>query len=345
MKRTAFVLLAAVVMLISCRNVYRYTNDTFFAMNTVVNTVVSEEIGEDYTQEVISDIEKRMSRTLADSEISCLNDGGEVVLSEDTFRVLEKALQIARDTDYAFNPCMGALTDLWDITSGRNIVPSDKDIKAALSFCDASLVEISDGKVIIPDGMKIDLGGVAKGYALQEASKRLTDAAKEKFAGADFCISLGGNVAVSGTSQSRKESGHTGWNVGITNPFEKGELLGTVTLDFGYVSVSGGYERFFEKDGKIYHHIFDSKTGYPSDSGLACAVVISDDGLCADALSTALFVMGSDRAQEFYRSKVYDFEMILVKENGDVLVSEGIFDDVSVKENSKNINSEKVKII
>lgn len=346
MKKSICLISALLLLVTSCGEVYRYTNQTFFAMNTVVNTIVSEEIGEDkWTEDILSDIEKRMSRTLEDSEISRLNCGEDVTLSDDTYTVLEKALQIAKDTDYAFNPCMGTLTDLWDITSGKNIVPSDEDIKEALSFCDASLVTAENGKVTLPDGMKIDLGGVAKGYALYKASEYLSEEAMGKAVGADFCISLGGNVSVSGSSKSRREAGQKGWNVGITNPFEKGEILGTVLAEYSYVSVSGAYERYFEKDGRIYHHIFDSKTGYPSESGLASAAVISDDGLEADALSTALFVMGKKRAEEFYSAGLYDFEMILVTDEGEIFVSEEIAGNFTVQDEAKNINTKNIGII
>ena len=332
MKRIVIILCAVLVCLVSCNEVYRYTNETFFAMNTVVNTIISSEIAQDNTREILSDIEKRMSRTSEQSEIFRLNNRDKVTLSEDTLKVLERSLQIAKDTDYAFNPCMGTLTDLWDITSGRNVVPSQDEIEIALSFCDTSLVEISDGNVKIPDGMKIDLGGVAKGYALQKAAEDLSQRAVSKFAPDDFCISLGGNVAVMGTSQSRKNSGEKGWSVGITNPFDKNETIGTVILEHGYVSVSGAYERFFEKDGIIYHHIFDGKTGYPCDSDLASAVVISDDGLEADSLSTALFVMGKNRAVEFYRQGNYKFDMILVDVDGCIYISDGIYESFAIDE-------------
>jgi len=346
MKRIICILSVLLLLLISCRDVYRYTDDTFFAMNTVVNTIVSDEIGEDEcTEDILSDIESRMSRTLPDSEIYRLNCGDDVTFSDDTYKVLEKALQIAKDTDYAFNPCMGTLADLWDITSGKNVVPSDEKIKEALSFCDASLVEMSDGKITIPDGMKIDLGGVAKGYALYKATENLSEAAKVRGVGADFCISLGGNVAVSGASKSRKESGQKGWKVGVTNPFDKLQTLGNVILDRGYVSVSGAYERFFEKNGKIYHHIFDSKTGYPSESDLASAAVISYDGLEADALSTALFVMGLEKSMEFYESGLYGFEAILVTTDGGVYITEGLKEDFEIDGSAKQINKENVIII
>ncbi len=332
-------------MLASCGEVYRYTNDTFFAMNTVVTTVVSDEIGENPTEKIIAEYENSLSRTKSDSEICRLNNGQKVQLSEETVKIIEKSLQLARDTDFAFNPCMGTLTELWDITSGKNIVPSEDKIKEALSKCDASLVTVKDGKVTIPDGLNIDLGGVAKGYALERASENLSEIAMGKAVGADFCISLGGNVSVSGTSKNRKESGQKGWKVGITNPFEKSETLGSIVLEYGYVSVSGAYERFFEKNGKIYHHIFDSRTGYPSDSDLASAAVVSDDGLEADALSTALFVMGLEKSLEFYKEGLYDFEAILVTGDGGVYVTENLAENFEIDSGAKQINKENVTII
>ena len=346
MKRIMCIVSALLLMLTSCKEVYRYTNDTFFAMNTVVNTIVSDKIGESTcTENILSGIENRMSRTLPDSEISLLNSGKDVTLSDDTQIVIERALQIAKDTGYAFNPCMGTLTDLWDITSGKNVVPSAEKINRALSFCDASSVVLSDGKVQVPDGMKIDLGGVAKGYALQKATESLEKEAKSKGVGADFCISLGGNVSVSGTSQSMKNVGKKGWNVGITNPFDKSETAASINLTKGYVSVSGAYERYFEKGGRIYHHIFDPKTGYPSESDLASAAVISDDGLCADALSTALFVMGLEGSVDFYKKSGYTFDAILITLDGDVYVTEGLAQSFELKEDAKQINKEKVIII
>ena len=345
MKKTLCLISALLFLVTSCREVYRYTNNTFFAMNTVVNTVVSEKIGDEGTEELLHGIESRMSRTLAYSDISRLNSGENDTPSADTYEVMERALQIAKDTDYAFNPCMGTLTDLWDITSGKNIVPSDKEIKEALSFCDASLVVMSDGKVTLPDGMKIDLGGVAKGYALQKASEGLSEKAADKAVSNDHCINLGGNVSVMGASKSRKESGNDGWTVGITNPFDKNEILGEIVLYDEIISFSGAYERYFEKDGVIYHHIFDSKTGYPAESNLAQAAVISKDGLCADALSTALFVMGKDKAIEFYKEGKYDFEMILVTVQGEVFASKNLSVRLNLNEHAVEINKEKMTII
>ncbi len=347
MKRIICVLFLTLFLLTSCGEVYRYTNETYFAMNTTVNVIADESIDSDPTPYVLGDVEKRFSRTIPESEISRLNRGENAALSEDTLYVVERALEIADSTDCAFNPCMGTLTDLWDITSGKNIVPSDEDIKNALFFCDVSCAYVDDTKVLLPDGMRIDLGGIAKGYALEKAYEEMRKTAEEKGVSPDFCISIGGNIAVSGSSSKNRKNGKGGWDVGITNPFDKNTTLGSLHLNEGFVSVSGAYERFFEKDGKIYHHIFDSKTGYPSDSDLASAVVISDDGLVGDALSTALFVMGKDRAVEFYKEGKYSFEMVLISKNGVVSVTKGIKDRFDFDEQavSDGLNKLKLEII
>ena len=217
--KNLFFVLPVLLMLVGCTEVYRYTKESFFVMNTVVDVIRNEQIKEDYTMKTVNEIEGIMSRTLADSEIYRINNGEDVVLSDETLYVLEKSLEIAKATDYAFNPCMGTLSDLWNITSGENHVPAADEVDGALSFCDASLVTIEDGRVIKPEGMKIDLGGVAKGYALERACETMEESAMGRAVGADFCISLGGNIGVNGASKTQMKKGENGWNVGIANPF------------------------------------------------------------------------------------------------------------------------------
>ena len=335
MKRL-ILLLPLLFCLVSCTEVYRYTSTSFFAMNTVAEAIRNEQIKDDLTERVVLDIENKMSRTMENSEISRINNGEDVVLSDETLYVLEKSLEIAENTDYAFNPCMGTLTDIWDITSGRNYVPTDDEISGALVFCDASLVKIEDGKVIKPEGLKIDLGGVAKGYALERACESMQESAMGSAASADFCISLGGNVGVSGASQAFKKKRENGWNVGIANPFSGENTIGSLVMTDGCIAVSGAYERFFEKDGVIYHHIFDPKTGYPAESDIVCSAVICDDGLVGDALSTALFVMGRERAIEFYKRGGYDFEMSLVTKDSKVLVTNKTADDFTLNTKARD---------
>ena len=131
-------------------------------------------------------------------------------------------------------------------------------------------------------------------------------------------ISFGGNVGVWG----QKPTGGA-WEIGIKDPFDTEGVVGKIRTDGGFVSVSGDYERFFEVDGKKYHHIFDPKTGYPVDNGLRSVAVYTKDAALGDALSTALFVMGYDKAMEFYNSGIYDFEALFITDN-EILMTKGM---------------------
>lgn len=335
MRKFVVILTLCVILLTSCSDRNVYFSDTYFAMNTVVQIVTDEENVAPSLYKKICDYENMFSRTLPESEIYKLNENGTAVLSDEALYVLQKSLEIAKDTNLAFNPCMGTLTELWNITSGEEKIPGMEEIERAKSFCNPSNVRIDGNTVTLPQGMKLDLGGVAKGYALQKALF-----SKEE---GNLCISLGGNVGVIGNSESRAGEKIAGWTVGITNPFDKQTTVGELVLCEKMVAVSGAYERYFEKDGKVYHHIFDTFSGYPAESDLASAAVIFSDGLEADALSTALFVMGKDESVEFYQSGKYDFDMILITNDGELLVSEGIYDDFSPN-TSEYLKGKKIKI-
>lgn len=337
MKRIICIFLLLIFVCCSCTQ-DKYEKYDFFAMNTFVSVICSDGEFSDLCEKTIFEVEEKFSRTIASSEISRLNNAEDFLPSGETLNVLKASLALAKNTDFAFNPCLGTLTELWNITSGENYVPDEAEIKTALEYCNGADVYIENEKIVMPEGMKIDLGGVAKGYALQKASEQMKIVAQEKSIAPDFCISLGGNVAVSGSSQNMKRQNKTGWNVGITNPFDKGTILGSVVIDEGFVSISGAYERYFEKDGQIYHHIFDAKTGRPAKTDIASAVVYSKDGLLADALSTALFVMGSEEAINFYNEKNYEFEMMLVTNEGKILLSHGFYEKFTADEYIKDSN-------
>ena len=172
-------------------------------------------------------------------------------------------------------------------------------------------------------GTQIDMGGIAKGYA----SDRLSVIFQEHQI-PQALISLGGNVLAWGS----KPNG-SAWRVGIQDPnapSDPNAYVGILQLTDAFAVTSGSYERFFEQDGVTYHHIIDPSTGYPAQNGLVSVTVVADaaqgNGTMCDALSTALFVMGEDRALELWRSGVYDFGLILVTEDGRLLATAGIAD-------------------
>ena len=164
--------------------------------------------------------------------------------------------------------------------------------------------------------MKIDFGGIAKGYT----SSRIMQIYK-KCGVTSGLVSLGGNVQLLGA----KPDG-SAWKVAVESPDEDGNYLGILQAKDKAVITSGGYERDFEKNGKKYHHIIDPSTGYPAENGLTSVTIVSDDGTLADGLSTSLFIMGSEKAQKYWKEHSDEFDTILVKDDGSILVSEGIAD-------------------
>lgn len=182
------------------------------------------------------------------------------------------------------------------------------------------LIEQKENSVIIPDGTQLDFGAVAKGYT----GDRVSALMKEEYGVTSALLNLGGNVQAIG----RKPDG-TPWRIGIRDPYGE-DMLGTLEVEDAAVITSGGYERFFAgEDGTIYWHIIDPSTGYPADSGLLSVTVTGQEGTVCDALSTALFVMGADSATAYWKAHA-GFDMILVTEQEEIYVTEGIAEQFEI---------------
>ncbi len=321
MRKTACLLLLIFPLVLCACSETEYKRSDFFTMDTyafVVADTDDEKVLSDVKNEVLR-IEKILSATYEGSEIqNVFSENTEI--SDETKMLLEKADGISRNTNGFFDYTLGQLIKLWDINDEKNEVPDNEKIIEALSDCGYENIFFSDGEIISQNrNILIDLGAIAKGYAGQKVCEMLKERGVENAA-----VSLGGNITVIGASNEADG----GWDVGIKNPFDdSSEIVGTVFVSDKTVSVSGSYERFFEKDGVKYNHIFDRRTGYPSDSDLSSVAVICEDGALADALSTALFVMGYEKALEFYSSEIYQFEAVFCKNDGTVYVTDGIFDN------------------
>lgn len=177
--------------------------------------------------------------------------------------------------------------------------------------------------VSLDQGTQIDLGAIAKGYASDAVA-----AIYQEHGITHGIVDLGGNTWVCGGNLKGEP-----WRIGVQDPARAGEAeayTGILRMADGFAVTSGGYQRYFEENGKTYHHIIDPATGHPAESGLTSVTVVADgtvgNGTMCDALSTALFVMGEERALDFWRSGVYDFDLILVTEDGRLLVTDGIAD-------------------
>ncbi len=289
----------------------------FFAMNTFVSFSSDQATGSDFReiQTLVADIEKIFSANLKESELYALNHSKSMSVSTECAHILERATKIAEQTDGCFNPCLGNITTLWDVT-GNKYVPSDKEIAAAFAYTAFDGYTVSDSVVTKKNKETLlDLGAAIKGYT----AERVMALCKEKGI-TSAMINIGGNVGVLGNAPKKTD----GWQIGIRNPFYPDTLAGYVNCKDTVISVSGAYERYFEKDGIRYHHIFDGATGMPAESGLAGTVVIAKDGLVADALSTALFVMGKEKALAFYNDSEFEFEAILFSSDGNVTVTDGL---------------------
>ncbi len=274
-----------------------YTAD-FFAMDTFMSITAygeDEQAAQDTAVQLeqrINALEPALSRTREDSDLYRLNhaDGAVCEVSEDTYAAIEAAVQFAEWTGGAFDPTMAPLTDLWGINTDHAHVPAQTEIDAALTHVGYQNIELlGNNQVRLLNGAQLDLGGIGKGFA--------TDAAAAMLDGTQGVLAtLGGNIGAYGENPNR-DSGN--WVVGIADPDDNAAFIATVEVRGLSVVTSGDYERYFEQDGKRYHHIFDPATGYPADSGLRSVTVIDESSTRADALTTALFVMGLEEGMAF----------------------------------------------
>ena len=267
-----------------------YSTD-FFAMDTFMSVKVLGSDGESLAQQCESEInalESVLSRTREDTDIAKLNaaDGAPVTLSDEGAKLLSTALDLSAATNGAYDPTVAPLTDLWGIGTEHQQVPAQSDIDAALQNVGTQHVHENGDAVTLDSGSKIDLGGIAKGYAADLCADIL------KSADADGLLVLGGNIYAVGTNEGKD------WNIGIADPDEPTDTVAAVAVHDLSVVTSGDYERYFEQDGVRYHHIFDPKTGYPAASGLR-STVIDENSTRADVLTTALFVMGADKGRAY----------------------------------------------
>ena len=293
-----------------------------FAMDTYMSVTAYGADAESAVSDAIAEIERLdalLSTGETDSEIYKLNQNGGGSISEDTSYLLERALEIWKSTDGCFEIGIYPLMQEWGFTDGNYKVPDKETLQKLLPLADSSKIDFNEKDQTVSfeqDGMEIDFGGIAKGYT----SGRIMDIFREHGIKSGM-VSLGGNVQVLGIKTDGSK-----WRVAVQNPEDTENYLGVLETQDRAVITSGGYERYFEQDGKTYQHILDPKTGYPADSGLTSVTIVSADGTLADGLSTSLFVMGKEKAVAYWRAHSEEFDAILVEKDGTVSVTENIAD-------------------
>ena len=303
----------------------------FEAMNTFMtvrsygkNCAVADAL----VQKKMEEYERKLSVTDDGSLLFRLNKNPEegIILEEEIFNLIGFTLCMAEKTSGALNPVLYPVTRAWGFTSEKYRVPEAGEISALLKLVDyrkvlvygAESSESADGfRISMGKGMMMDLGAVAKGFAGDRAVEILSENGITS-----ALLDLGGNIQALGG----KPDG-TPWAVGIKNPWGGEPVCGLRIKDCAVVT-SGGYERFFtDEKGKRYIHIFDSRTGYPVENDIAAVTVICRSGLYADSLSTALFVMGFERAVEFWKASD-DFDFVLLTNGKEIFYTEGLKDKI-----------------
>ncbi len=359
--------IAVCIICCGCSNKNTECSRQIFAMDTVMDIKVysDKQTGKsslDMVEKEINRIDCLLDRKNSDSEIYNINKKKSANISMEIFEIINSALSVSKRTDGAFDITIAPVMDAWGFYDSEFRVPSESELEEALcgvgfeeiqlnriqrNIDDDELQDISDDvkkddisadkggienlKITMPRNACIDLGGIGKGYA----SDKVVEVLKNN--GIDSSIiSLGGNVYALGKRKNGEQ-----WNIGITNPYNKEKIIGTLQLSNKCVITSGGYQRYFESGGVIYHHIINPKTGKSADSGLASVTVIADKGITADGLSTALFVMGLEKSIELWESST-DFEAVIVDVVGNIYITEGIEDTFHSTEKYEVIHRKKM---
>lgn len=283
------------------------------------------------SEDEVRRLEDILSRTDPDSQIFALNSAGghPAAVDDEVLRLLNAAGLYSEATGGAFDITIAPVVSAWGFTEDEYRVPDRAELEELLTRVGMEHVHAENADAIwLDEGTQIDLGGIAKGYVTDRIAEILRENNVPR-----ATISLGGNVLAWGGRPDGMP-----WLVGIQDPKRADQadgFVGALWLEDGFAVTSGGYQRYFEQDGRTYHHIIDPADGYPADSGLTSVTVVADcdreaaDGLpgtgtMCDALSTALFVMGEEKALDFWRNSGFDFDLVLVTADDRVVVTDGI---------------------
>jgi len=299
-------------------------SETYYIFDTVITVKVYDTGATqqhfDEIKTILQTIDKEMNRQLKDSEIDRVNrqaGKGGVQVSEETFEVVRTALEYAALTNGKFDPTVGPLVDLWGIGHEGAAVPGQAQLEQTLKligYQDAQLDDHSLSITLKRPGMSLDLGAIAKGYAADAIAGYLRD---QGFHHA--IVDLGGNILAMG---ARPDG--SGWRIGIQDPGEqRGNPLGMLEATDKTIVTSGIYERYFAQDGIVYHHILDTRTGYPVDNNLLSITIVTDVSMQADALSTSVFALGLADGMKFIESRS-DADAIFITKDKKVYLTKGL---------------------
>ena len=309
-----------------------YTANGFY-FDTVISISIYDEVKESEKKEaadaclsLCTKYENLLSATIEGSDVAKINEAGgaPVTISDETASLIEKALEISNLSDGLFDISIAPVVDLWDITGDNPHVPDDASIQSALSHVNYQNIKLDGNTVTLLDPeMKIDLGAIAKGFIADRLKECL-----EEHNISHGLINLGGNVLAFGGKADNSD-----FTIGLQKPFdEHGDAIASVRVKDASVVTSGSYERYFEENDHLYHHIMDTTTGYPVDNGLSAVTILSENSETGDALSTACFSLGKDKGMELIDS-MPDIYAIFITTDNEIFYSKGLREAYSVTEN------------
>lgn len=304
---------------------------TSFKLNTIVKVTIYDSQDESLLQEVMDlcdQYEKVFSRTLAESELYRLNrqelpseDGKTFDISPELAVLTAKGLEYSKISKGAFDITVAPVSSLWDFTSGAKKIPAKTEIEEALPLVNYKDVELSDAMIQFEkQGMGLDLGAIAKGYIADKMKEFLISKGVKS-----AIIDLGGNVLCVGKRPDNKP-----FRIGIQRPFAgRSETVATVEIEDKSVVSSGIYERYFEKNGTLYHHILNPKTGYPYENDLISVTIISDKSVDGDGLSTSCFALGLEEGMALVES-LDGIHAVFITADGELHLTKGLKEELEL---------------
>ena len=316
----AILLIMTAVLIPACKPAESKVSESVFAMDTYMQLdVYGKQESLDKLKSEIERLDGLLSSTNEKSDIYRVNQSGTAEASEDTASLVKRSLELCKQTNGSLDITVYPIVEKWGFISQNYTIPSKSELNALLKNVGYDRVKSDGKKITVPSGCKLDLGAVAKGYAADRAKEILNDEGVDS-----ALLNLGGTVLAYG----KKPNGEN-WKVGVTDPENTDEYIGVIECADKIVATSGNYERYFEQGGKRYCHIIDPKTGYPVDNGITSVTVISNDGTKNDALSTALFVMGADKAREFIAADG-SFDCVILTADKKAYITEGLTDSFTL---------------
>lgn len=321
------VILFFTLLVTGCRMSSKPYRQTAFALDTAIDITAYGPNAEPAVKSAIQEmtrLEALLSNYREDSEISAINrnaGGAAVPISLETEQVLKQALRYANVTQGAFDPTIGPIVELWGIGKKEDFVPSDEQIAAALKFVDYRRLELDEDQHtarLKDKGMSIDIGGVAKGYILDRMAAVLKSQGIQS-----ALINGGGDIRGIG----QKPDG-TPWRIGLQAPRQTNGVSAKIPLtNWDDIETSGDYQRFFDRDGKRYHHIFDPKTGKPTQTMPSASTVLR--GGREDIPSNVLMVIGKEQSLKLLQ-QFPGIEAIFIDYNGKVSYTPGLADSIEI---------------